>query len=120
MECDRSCETICVLKRVMAVIPGSAILRDIELICIAIAGRNSALCDRIDTIMLESIEHTNTVPMDGRAVVFQMIFNGDFDRVTPAGFNPRPGVLLVEGFAAVGSSDPIGIDVVVGNIEVIL
>ena len=120
VEGDGTSETIGVLKRVMAVIPRGAILRDIELVCVAIAGCNGALRDGIDTVMLEGIEHANPMPVDSCAVVFQKVGDGDFDRVTPAGFNPWPGILAVEGFAAVRSSDSIGIDVLIGDVEMIL
>lgn len=120
VEGDWASKTICVLKRVMTVVPRSAILRNVELVSIAITGCNGALCDGIDTVMLEGIEHANTVPVNSCPVVFQEIRDGDFDRVTPASFDPWPGILAVEGFAAVGSSDSVGVDVLVGNVEMIL
>ena len=120
VEGDRASKTICILKRIMAVIPRSAILRHIEFVRIAVVGCNGALRDGIDTVMLEGIEHANTVPVDSCAVPFQEIGDGDFDLVTPASFDPWPRILAVEGLATVWSSDSIGIDVLIGDVEMIL
>lgn len=117
---DWSSKTIRILKRVMTVIPRSAILRDVEFVGIGIVGRNGALCDRVDTVMLEGIEHTDTVPVDSRAVVFQEVGDRDLDSVTPASFDPWPRILVIKGFAAVRPSNSIRIDVLVGNVEMIL
>ena len=60
------------------------------------------------------------MPMDRRAIVFQIILDGDFNRIAPTGLYPGTGIRFIERFATVRAIDAISIDVEVGNVEVVL
>ena len=104
----------------MAMIPAGPILSDAEAIGVGIAWSYCTLGDGIHTIVLKSVEHTHTVPVYSCSIVSQVIFNRDFNPVTPASLDPRPWVLTVENFAAVWSIDAVCVDVLISHVEVIL
>ena len=60
------------------------------------------------------------MPMDRRAIVFQIILDGHFNRIAPTGLYPGTGIRFIERLAAVRAIDTISIDVEVGNVEVVL
>lgn len=104
----------------MAVVPRCAVLSDPESIGEFVSRGNGALADGIDTIVFEGVEHSDTVPVDSCAVVFEVVLNGDFDPIAPAGFQPGSRVLFVEDFASIRSVHTIAVDVFVRHIKVIL
>ena len=101
-------------------IPGSAVLSCSEFIREAIAWSDSALGNSVDTIILESIEHADSVPVNGGAVVFEVIFDCDLQPVSPAGFDSGSRILVVKDFAAIWSVHAITIDVFVSHVEMVL
>ena len=103
MECDWAGETIGVLERIMAVIPRCAVLCNAELVREVIFGGNGALCDSVDSIVLEAVEHADTVPVNGSSIIPEVVLDCYLHCVTPAGFNPRSWVLFVEDLAAIGT-----------------
>ena len=77
MEGDGASKAICVLQGVMAVIPGSTILSDSELVGKTVSRSDGTLCDGIDAIVLESIEHADAMPVGCRAIVLEVVFDSD-------------------------------------------
>ena len=120
MECHWAKKAISVLQGVVAVIPGCAILSDSELVGKAVSRSDGTLCDGIDAIVLERIEHAGAMPVDSSAIVLEIVLDSDLQPVTPAGFNPGARELAVEDFAAVWPCHAIGIYVLVRNIQGVL
>ena len=104
----------------MRVIPACAVLRDAEFVGEAVTRSDWTLRDTVNTVILESFVLTSAVEMDGCSVVSQVILDGDLDPIAPASFDVGTWVHFVEGLASSGSGDAIGIDGVVGDIEMIL
>ena len=57
-----------ILHRVMAMIPGSAVLPDWELIGEMVTGCDGTLSDAVDAIMLHGVQLPQPVPMDARPI----------------------------------------------------
>jgi hypothetical protein len=81
---------------------------------------DGALSNRIDSVMLEGIEHSNAMPVNGCTVEFQVIFDGDLYPVTPTSLDPWSWVLTVENFTTCSTINTIGIDILICNVEMIL
>lgn len=120
MERDGSSEAIGVLQRVVTVIPGSTVLGDSELVGKAVSRSDGALSDSIDTIVLEGVEHADAMPMQSSTIVLEMVLDGDFECVTPAGFDLGAWVLPIDDFAAIWPVHAIGVDVLVGDVQMVL
>lgn len=74
---QRPQHAITVLQRVMAVIPGCSILPGREFVREMVSRRYWALGDCIDTVMFEAVQHSNTMPMNCSAIVFEVIDDGN-------------------------------------------
>ena len=120
MECQRARKAICILKRVMTVVPRCAVLSDPEFVCVMIAWSNGTLTDSVHAVMFERVEQPHAMPVNRCTIVPQMILNCDFHPITPASLDPWPWVLFIEGFAAIGTIHSISIDVVICDVEVVL
>lgn len=120
VESYRASKAISVLQRVVAVIPRCAILGDVERISKAVAVSNWALRYAVNSIHFKRVLHSDAVPVDRSAIVSQVVFNCDFERVTPASLNPWTGILEIENFAAVAASHTISIDSVICDVEMVL
>lgn len=68
---------ITILQRVMTVIPGCSILPGREFVGKMITRRDGALGNRIDTVIFKAVQHSDTMPMNGSAVVFEVIDDRD-------------------------------------------
>ncbi len=101
-------------------VPRCAILGDIEFISEAVAPSNWALCYAVDSIHFKRVLHSDAVPVDRSAIEFQVIFNCDFKRVTPASLNPWTRILKIEDFAAIAASHTVSIDRMICDVEMIL
>lgn len=101
-------------------IPRCTILGDIEYISEAVAVSNWALCYAINSIHFKRVLHSDAVPVDRSAIELQVVFNGDFKRVTPTSLNPWTGILKIEDFAAIAASHTISIDRVICDVEMVL
>lgn len=77
VDSQRSQHAITVLQRVMTVVPRCSILYGLEFVREGIVSRDRALRNRIDTVMFEAVQHSDTMPMDCCAVVEKAIFHGD-------------------------------------------
>ena len=120
VESHRTSKTISVLQRVVAMIPRCAILGNIEYISKAVAVSNWALRYAVNSIHFKGILHSDAVPVDRSAIVSQLVFDCDFERVTPASLNPWTGILEIENFTAVAASHTISIDSVICDFEIVL
>ena len=120
MESHRASKAIGVLQRIVAMIPRCAILGDIECISEAVAASNWALSYAVNSIHFKRVLHSDAVPVGGSAIVFQVILNGDFERVTPASLNPWTGILKVEYFTAIATSHSVSIDSMICDVEMVL
>lgn len=74
----------------MGVVPSAAILADLELIGLHLTRGRRTLSNTRDTILCDSVELTDAMPMDGSTVVDQIICDMDLQGVTPVGlYNAR-------------------------------
>lgn len=64
----------------MAVIPGCSILPRREFVGKMVSRRYWALGDCIDTVMFEAVQHSDTMPMNCSAIVFEVIDDGNLWR----------------------------------------
>ena len=120
MESKRPCKSIGILGRVMTMIPRCAILRDFELVCELIIRCDWALRYRVNTIVLERVQQSHSVPVNRGTVVVQLIDDCDFDLISPTGLNEGSGVSAVEGFAAIAALIAIRVDWVLIDVQCIL
>ena len=67
----------------MAVVPARAVLAGQELVGPGRSWGNWALSDTIGTIMLGAVQLTNSVPMNGCAIVRYIVVNDDPEGITP-------------------------------------
>ena len=116
----RASEAIRVLQRIVAMIPRCAILGDIECISEAVAGSNWALRYAVNSIHFKRVLHSDAVPVNCSAIVFQVILHRDFERVTPTSLNPWAGILKIEYFTAIATSHTISIDSMIRYVKMVL
>jgi hypothetical protein len=77
-------------------VPRRAVLHGFEFVSVALPWSNGALGNTIYAVMLGIVELPDSVPVYRRSIALQVIRDGDLDIVTPAGFDPRTGVPLIE------------------------
>lgn len=104
----------------MTVVPRCAVLSDSKLVRIVISRSNWALSDGVDSVMFEGVEESDPMPVNGCAIIFQMVFDGDFYPVTPASLEPRSRILAIENFTTVRPVDAISVDVLICDVQVVL
>jgi hypothetical protein len=85
----------------MTVIPRSAVLHGFEFVSVAMTWSNWALRNSIHAIVFDAIKLPDPMPMDRCTITVKVICDGDFNIITPACLNPRPGILFVEDFALI-------------------
>jgi len=83
----------------MAVIPAGTERSGLKCVLMAVAGSDGTLRKATDTIHGIGAELANTMPVDGRAVVLQVIVDCDLDSVTPVANDGRTWNLVVHGKA---------------------
>ena len=120
MESHRASKAIRVLQRIVAMIPRCAILGDIECIREAVAASNWTLRYAVNSVHFKGVLHSDAVPVGGSAIVFQVILNSDFERVTPASFNPWTRILKIKYFTAIAPRHSISIDSMICNVKMVL
>jgi hypothetical protein len=74
---QRPIDAITVLKRVVAVVPGGTILCSCELVCKAFSRCNWALTNSGYAIHQTVIEHTQSMHMNGRSIVGEIVPDSD-------------------------------------------
>lgn len=82
-------KTLSILKGHVRVVPSAAILADLEFICLRLTGSQGTLSNTRDTILCDSVELTDAMPVDGSTVVNQIVCDMDLQRVTPIGLYTR-------------------------------
>ena len=110
VEGHRARQSIRILEGVMAVVPRRPVLGHSESVRMAVSRRNGALRDTVDAIVLELVQQTGPVPVYGGAIVVELVVDGNLEYVSPAGFDPRTGILAVKGLATVSTHETIRID----------
>jgi IS4 transposase len=80
-------ETLTVLKSEVAVVPGTTVLSDLELVRLTGLGGDGALGDTGNTVVGKVVELTNAMPVNRGAVVDDVIGNVDSHCVTPVGLS---------------------------------
>ena len=101
-------------------IPRCPILRHFELVCKLIIRCDWALRYRVNTIVLERIQQSHSVPVNRGTVVVQLIDDRNFDLISPTGLDEGSGVSAVEGFAAIAPLIAISVDWVLVDVQCIL
>lgn len=101
-------------------VPASSVLRNSELVGETVAGGNWALSDSVDSVKFKGLVLSSAVEVKGCTVVLQMVLHSDFKPISPAGFDVRTRILLVESLTAAASTHTICIDGVIGCVEMIL
>lgn len=81
MTYDRTLKTICILYRVVAMIPGCSVLRRVEDIAEAISWCNRTLSDAVDTVHVHGLVLTNTMPVDTGAISLHTVDDGNIERL---------------------------------------
>lgn len=81
---------------------------------------DGALRDGIDSIMLERVQQSDSVPVNSCTIPLKKVFNGYFYPVTPAGLKPRAWILIIESFTTIGAVDAISVDVTICDVESVL
>lgn len=79
MAYDWALKTICILHRVVAMIPRRPVLRRIEDVAEAIPWRNWTLSYAVDTIHVHRLVLSNTMPVNTRAVPLHTIDHRDIE-----------------------------------------
>ena len=79
MDGDGSLQPVGVLQRIMGVIPSRSILQSAKLIGEAILWCNRTLSNPVDSIHMNSILLSDSVPVDARAIFWQLIGDLDLD-----------------------------------------
>lgn len=97
MDDNWSADAITVLGEGMAVVPGSAIGASLP----GIGSRTSVSSDGAlgyarNTILVVGAVLTDAVEVDGGAVVWHLVDDGDLNHITPVGLNDRPGNLSID------------------------
>src|SRR3569833_3215732 len=77
----------------MRVIPRRAILRGIEAVHEIVVGRNGTLCNPVDAVHVHGEPLADAMPMDAGTVMGKLVGNVHFDQISPAGLDPRAGVM---------------------------
>lgn len=77
--------TLCVLQGEMAVIPGRAVLSDLEVISLGGTRRNGAFGDTRHTVVVTAVELPQTVPVNSSAVSQEVIGDVNLEVITPVG-----------------------------------
>lgn len=119
MNSQRTCKSVCVLKTVMAMVPGRSVLCSMELVCEIMPRGNWALGDTVHTIHGHVIEHTDPMPVNRCTVIFEIINDRDLKDITPAGFDPGTWVGVIEDFSF-SFIITIGVDPLIRHVECIL
>ena len=114
-----TCKSVCVLKTVMAMVPGCSVLCSMELVCEIMPRGNWALGDTVHTIHGHVIEHTNSMPVNCRTIIFEIINDRDLKDITPASLNPRTWIGVIEDFSF-SFIITIGVDPLIRHVECIL
>lgn len=81
---QRSSNAIGVLRLVMAMVPCMAILLSMEAVCVRLTVCDRTLCHTVHTIVLIGVQLSNTVPMNGRSEVGNLVSNVHDKGVSPA------------------------------------
>ena len=100
---DRASNTHTVLRRVMTVVPRSTELGGKECVCSGLAGRDRAFGNTTNTISTNTVELSNTMPMETAAIVLEGVLDIDNNGISPIGSNDWPGQLVVDEIALDGS-----------------
>lgn len=75
MNKQRTCDSIRVLERVVAVIPRMTVLHCLKVVCVGIVRSNGTLRNTVDPISFIRMKLTNAMPMDGSPIVGQIVGN---------------------------------------------
>ena len=101
-------------------IPCCAVLCDSELVGVVILGGNGTLGDGVDSIILELVEHSYSVPVNCGAIVVKVVDDLNFDGITPASFDLRTWIYIVESLATIGAIDAVTVDVAFVDFQCVL
>lgn len=82
-------KTLSILKGHVRVVPSAAILADLELIGLHLTWSQRTLSNTRNTILCNSVELTNAMPVDGSTVVSQIVCDVNLQGVTPVGLYTR-------------------------------
>lgn len=85
-----------------------------------IFGSDGALRDGVNSIMLERVQQSDSVPVNSCTIPFKKILNGYFYPVTPASLNPRAWILIIKSFTTIWTVDAISVDVAICDVEIVL
>ena len=77
-------------------VPGTAVLRCIEAVCEAVSRGDRTLSDSVHTIHMHGFVLSDAMPMNARPVPFHIVDHLDMNSITPASFDPRPRIGVVE------------------------
>lgn len=102
MKSHRPRQPIEVLRRIVTMISRSPILRHVEFVRKIILECDCTLCDRIDIVILEGIQHSHAMSVNGDIVIVKFIDDRNFHRISSARLDERLGVSVVEGFVIIG------------------
>lgn len=90
---------ICILKRIVTVIPSRSILGSTPPIRETISLSNGTLCHTIDTVHLVGVELSNTMPVHCGTILIVIIFHVNHDLISPASLNQRRRKRVIEDFS---------------------
>lgn len=90
---------ICILKRIVAMIPSMSVLKSAPSICETISLRNRALGHTIDTVHLIGIELADTMPMHCSTIEIVIVLHVDHELISPASLYQRCRKRVVEDFS---------------------
>lgn len=94
------CETyICILKRIVAMIPSMSVLKSAPSICETISLSNGALGHTIDTVHLISVELSDTMPVNCCTIEVVIVLHMDYELISPASLYQRRRERIVEDFS---------------------
>jgi hypothetical protein len=59
--------------------------------------------------MFEGVQHSDSMPVNTRTIVSQMIFDRYFYPITPASLEPRSRILAVENFTTIWTGNAVSV-----------
>lgn len=96
-------DTVEVLRRVVRVVPGTAVLLSNNPISVALSGWDSTLADARDAIINSIVVKAHAVPVNSRSIENHLILNRNLNGITPARLDRGPGKHVVDEMLAIAA-----------------